>query len=550
MYCSRPIAGCFLEAMLDTFDDNPSGSLWNNRWLLIGSLLLFALVLNREGDHMPTGNEFVYLLYFYKGWHPTFLSTDWTFQEPTAGHAIFNYACGWLTRLMPLKAAAWLGRLSSWMVTLIGLFRLGRHFKIAPWAVGAGIFLWMLQRQSPVTGEWMIGTFEAKVIAYPCLLFAIDAALSGRSLLAGILAGLAFSFHSAVGMWGGAALGLMVLLHYPIRKTLEFSVAAIVCSLPGLITSWNLVMGPHAISRTEAKYLTTISLPDCFDAAGFPHTWVALLLILPIFAGMFARWKRDDRAVWQLMIFQIALACFFAFGVVSRIIGRFDRVELFPMRVWATFALLLFYWQIMSIVQSLINRKPVPKSLCAAAIVLFLAMPSPILQLRDMIASHVAKYLHPARAVELTAKGNDADFIAAAKWVSANTPENDVVIAPPWRNDGFYYIRRPLIANWHAPRYDALTEWQQRIESLVGDTSNLTYEDAMLGEMAPREWSYYANLSADQIQNIRTRIGEDGKPWGGKWLITTGHYPYRLAFSAGSYSVYALPVPPSATSRF
>ena len=179
----------------------------NNCWLLIGSLMAFALVLNREGDRFPTGNEFVYLLYFFKAYHPAYLAGDWTFKEPTAGHAIFNYALGWLTLLMPLRAATWLGRVVCWLAGYFGLFRVGRHFRIPPWAVWVGILLWLLQRQSPVTGEWMIGSFEAKVIAYPCLLFAIDAALRDRVLLAGILSGIAFSFHSAVGMWGGAALG-------------------------------------------------------------------------------------------------------------------------------------------------------------------------------------------------------------------------------------------------------------------------------------------------------------------------------------------------------
>jgi hypothetical protein len=158
-----------------------------------------------------------------------------------------------------------------------------------------------------------------------------------------------------------------------------------------------------------------------------------------------------------------------------------------------------------------------------------------------MIATHVAKYLHPVHAVELTARGTDVDFIQAAKWVSQNTPETDVVIAPPWENEGFYYIRRPLIANWHAPRYNAMTQWRQRIEALVGDTSNLAYENALQGEMGPCEWRYYASLTTQDIEGIRNRRDEDGKPWGGKWLITTAHYRYRLAFTAGGYSVYELP---------
>jgi len=38
--------------------------------VLLGSLLLCP-VLNREGPP-ATGNEFIYLLYFYKAWHPGF----------------------------------------------------------------------------------------------------------------------------------------------------------------------------------------------------------------------------------------------------------------------------------------------------------------------------------------------------------------------------------------------------------------------------------------------------------------------------------------------
>ena len=72
-------------------------ALFNNRAFQLASLLAFALVLNREGTWVPSGNEQIYLLYLYKAAHHGFLSTDWTFQEPTAGHLIFNVAFGWTT---------------------------------------------------------------------------------------------------------------------------------------------------------------------------------------------------------------------------------------------------------------------------------------------------------------------------------------------------------------------------------------------------------------------------------------------------------------------
>lgn len=530
--------------MLNLPSQNKIHAAINHRGLLIGFLLLFALLLNREGDRLPAGNEFVYLLYFYKAWHPKYLATDWTFQETTAGHAIFNCTLGWLTLLMPLTIAAWVGRVGSWVATFIGLFRVGRHYKIPPWAVAVGIWLWMLQRQSPVTADWMIGTFEAKVIAYPCLLFAIDAALSGRNLLAGVLCGVAFSYHTAIGMWGGAALGLAVLTYNSPRKTLQFTGAAILFSLPGVITSWELVLGPHAISFAEAKYLVTVALPDCNDAAAFSHTQVALLLILPIFTILHARWRAGDRQIRQLMVFDVALAVFFAFGIFARVIGRYDWILLFPMRVYAVFALLLFFWQAQTVLIALVERRPIPRPLWASCLLIFLLMPSPVLQLRDMIDTHLQRYLRPMQNAEVSPRGNDADFITVARWVSQNTPPTDVVIAPPWPNDGFYYIQRPLIANWHAPRYDRMTDWKNRIEALVGDTSHLNYEDSLQGEMDLRAWSHYANLSPEEIERIRhdLRDAASSVPWGGQWLITTGQYPsYRLAFDANSYRVYQLP---------
>jgi hypothetical protein len=510
----------------------------NNRWLLSGSLFLFALLLNREGDRFPTGNEFVYLLYFWKAWHP-FLPTDWTFQENTAGHAIFSQSLGWMSVILPLSAATWIGRFACWVATFIGLFRLGGHYKIPPWAVWVGIVLWLLQRQSPVTGEWMIGSFEAKVIAYPCLLFAIDAVLTDRTVLAGILCGIAFTYHSAVGMWGGAALGVAVLLTQPILKTVIFSAATVVFSLPGLITSWNLVAGAHRIKPEEAKYLTTVALSDCFDAFTFPHTWMLVLAILPFFAWTYARWQRDDGKIRQLLLFEVALAIFFGFGVFARLIGRFEWVELFPMRVYAVFALLLFFWQMMSVALSWGQNNRAPLGVWIFASVIFLCMPSPLLCLRDQVATHFTKLTHPNHVFQNADRGDDADFIAAAKWIEKNTPQPDLVIAPPWFNQGFYYIRRPLIANWHAPRYDRLTEWRARIESLVGDTSHLDPDLAIYGEMDPGAWKHYAALSPELIRLLQQIYAPPGARVG--WLLTTGHYPYPISFNAGTYFVYKLP---------
>ncbi len=111
------------------------------------------------------------------------------------------------------------------------------------------------------------------------------------------------------------------------------------------------------------------------------------------------------------------------------------------------------------------------------------------------------------------------------------------MIAPPWWNDSYYVMRRPLIANWHAPRYNAITEWKNRIELLVGDTTHLTIADAQTGEMDAAAWVHYASLSPEMIESIR-HIDKD-RP--AKWLVTTSRYGYREVFTTGTYRVYQLP---------
>ena len=53
-----------------------------------------------------------------------------------------------------------------------------------------------------------IGTFEAKCVAYICLLFALDGLLREKTIYPASCSGLTFSFHPAVGMWSILAAGL------------------------------------------------------------------------------------------------------------------------------------------------------------------------------------------------------------------------------------------------------------------------------------------------------------------------------------------------------
>jgi hypothetical protein len=510
------------------------------------TLIAYALFLNREGSRVPSGNEMVYLLYLWKAWHPHFLAGDWTFKEPTAGHGFFNYTVGWLTCLMSLEKSAWVGRVLCWTLTFLGLMRLGKHFDIPGWGVWLGILIWLAERQAlpaaPLS-EWIVGTFEAKCPAYICLIFALDAALRNRLIVAGLLAGLGFSFHSAVGLWGGLALGWMILSHAPLRKTVLFSIAAAATALPGFISSLPLILGKHPITPAESAFLVTHIEPLLLDPYALLMPYVVLLLLMIVFGGIYRRLRRGTIAA-QLWQFQLALTASFLFAFAARAMGRFDWVKLFPMRVFTVMVPLFFLWQMCWVTLDVFThrRKEAPVLSAVFGAILFLGMPSPVAMVLEAITSrlHSTRWAltepvtFPDEKLETT-----PDFRAAAAWIRQNTPETDLIIAPPWRNDGYYFLRRPLIVNWHAFRYDEMTQWRTRIEQLVGDISNLDKFDPDLG---PAHRAHYRNLTAEQILKLQHQYNAN-------WLITTTDYPFEQVEKSGVFKVYRLPPAAPANSN-
>jgi len=252
------------------------------------------------------------------------------------------------------------------------------------------------------------------------------------------------------------------------------------------------------------------------------------------------RQLHKGRAVDLLFQFQLVLFIVYVFGFVARAANRFDLLILFPLRVFAVLVMLFFFWQFLSQVILLWKNRgrnePGNILLASFGLLIFLGLPSPVAR----IASVVAMHLHyqswigatPVAAADDSLE-NKADFRAASMWIEQNTPQDAVIIAPPWRGDAFYFMRRPLIATWHDYRFDDMTGWQKRIEKLVGDLSDLDANDLDPGDLDLKARSHYRNLPPSDIASLQKEFGAD-------WLVTTSEYPYREAFSCGAWKVYQL----------
>ena len=137
-------------------------------------LLIFGLIFLQAEWSTPQLNEAHYLAKARHYWQTDWCSGD-LFLESADAHLVFYWSIGWLTLFLPMSTVAWIGRIASWLLIAAGLQRMGnRIFTNSPgFTVAASGLFFLLLNRFDLAGEWIIGGFEAKLIAYGCAFFAI-----------------------------------------------------------------------------------------------------------------------------------------------------------------------------------------------------------------------------------------------------------------------------------------------------------------------------------------------------------------------------------------
>jgi len=481
---------------------------------------LFLLVLFLQGLPVPSGNEYNYLLRITKQWHPEYLLNDWTFSALDSAHAVFNFLFGALTFLFPLKIVGWLGRISCWSLSLIALLRLGKKFRIPLYAITLSISLWLLYGQSPVGVTWIIGGFESKCVAYILLLFSLNGFINNRDALSSVLLGLSFSFHPGVGLWGALGVGLSLLfLRYRHDRLFKIAGITFLFALPGLIPALSLLLKFELVSSEDLRFFALVRIPHHLD----PFSWKKSRLILPhllfFFNWLHFRQNRENRALKFLIAFQGSICIFFSLGILARFFEYYEFLKYGPFRLFTVLILPFFFFHLMHAYhhQSAVKLS---KPTLAVGFLALLTLWNP---LPHLLGSAQLEY------TRWTEKSDDLQ--KAYIWISENTPNGSIIIAPPWRKETFYISKRALIANWHMPRPDRLGEWRSRIEAL-----GAKFEYGHSCEKNERMKYNYNNLSRQDIEGIISK-------YGGDYLIHESKYEYPLSQKFGTYKIYSLTRP-------
>jgi hypothetical protein len=493
---------------------------------VVNFCLLFLLVLALHGYPVPHSNESAYLAALAKTWQPDYLLNDWTFSVDIA-HTVFNHVFGPLTLLFSLEVVGWLGRISCWALSLIALLRLGKKFRIPTHLITLSIAIWLLYGQSIVGGGWIIGGFEAKCIAYIFLLFSLSGFISEKNIVPSILLGLSFSFHPSVGLWGvlGVTLTLMFLKYRP-TTLLGIGALTLLFSLPGLLPVFPTAFGDQYSTSGDAQAIVFSRMSSILDPFTWPKSLVILLFILFIFNCFHFRTYREKPALRFIIYFQFATLIFFLLGIFARLFEFYWYLRLFPFRLFPQLVLLFFFFQLMHAYQYQTSLRP-DKLTAAVAFLALLTLWNPFWN-----------SFHQLRIVYRTWRKEHTSMQKSFAWVAENTPNESVVISPPWIRESFYFTERAQIACWYKVRVDRLTEWRQRVETLTGKINpvpSFSAKEAKMRHtrMRRRMEDHYNNLSQNQIKHIVNR-------YGGDYLIHRREYNYPLLCCFGEYKIYRI----------
>jgi hypothetical protein len=483
--------------------------------------MLLGVTFLTWGTPVPTGNEQHYLAVLQRMWDPAFLANDWTFSTSLPDRWTFDAIFGALALFLPVQAIGWGGRIACWILSSWAILRIGRRLGIPLPLAAMGTAVWLLLGQSLVGGEWMLGWFEAKAVAWVFLLFAIDGAMAGRLIRSCAFAGLAATFHPAVGVVGGASLAVaIVAMHRPVRDLWRPALAGVACGLPGLIQAGLMTLGAEPSTADDWHFLAGTFMRIHFDARTFDIGLLAALVLSVAFTLAWARWMRERPAFRLVAWMHLVPAVLFLFGLASQAAGAWNFMTLTPYRLLPVISLLSFCLFVASMgFQAM--AAPVGRLAPLAAMAAFLCMPA----LPPLVKADAS------RLIDTWTSAPDP-YEQAFEWIAANIPQGETGLIPPWRGDAVLLARRGQIAHCAMPRYDRLAAWTGRIRDQLGDVTAEDSRDlALPWNRAKAAWKA---MTSDQALRLASR-------YSATFLVSEAELPFAQSCRFGPVKVYRLP---------
>ncbi len=438
-------------------------------------IVLIGLVFFvQAGWPPPDVNEAHYLAKLKHFWDSQWCPGD-AFLKSATAHGAFAWTCGWWTRYASLPVVAWLGRLLTWGLLAWSWYRLSwtivPRFGVALLTGGLAVALWQYGHMS---GEWVVGGFEAKGIAYALNFLAIGDLLRHRYGWACIGFGAATAVHVLVGGWAFLAAGLL----YGWDRWIDRSATR---AQPPPSVPWGAVLGAIALAlcgvwpalglntgvASETVELAEIvyvhrRLPHHLVFTQFPWPLIARHLgLVCVWAALVCALNRQS-AYRRLTVFIWGTVLISTVGaVLSLVLGH----DLGASAQW-----LRFYWHRLSDVMV-----PVGVAIGCAAWIEAQSVFRPSRAAWAMIAAigvatslmgyHIWQRSLPP-ATHVVRHDDSTDWRRVCRWIADNTPPNARVFTPISQRTFKWYAQRSEVVTWKDIPQDAagIAEWWQRFQ--------------------------------------------------------------------------------------
>ncbi len=463
---------------------------------------LFILVLC-VGEAVPGINESHYLPKAKHAWDNQFAPGD-IFLESHDAHFLASTLAGPLAKWLPLTAIAWMGRLISWSMLAyawcrlangLGLAAVLSPFALASWLLGIKYGHW--------AGEWVVGGFEAKAMAYPLVLLGLSCMVQQQWKWVWLWMGAAVAWHPIVGGWAGLSAGIVWLLQPDLKSRYAQQLTWLACGtcigLIGVVPAATGLSGPDVVGKVSAAQVHVyLRLPHHMTPQLFAmqrhYAALVSMAVFVIATVVFFRGRKKKKAIsanesssqlWTGL--GMILACGWL-SVLFSVIGLAIDLSLSLPRPDIASKLLRFYWfrwsdvavplasslvlwKYVSVLASQSVKPAAPSGFeklpLAAAMLLTLAGIGQQLSLGER------ESLPPADQLLVDSPGPNAiatqryiDWLAVCSWIRENTPPDSLWLTPKYQQTFKWYAERAEVYCWKDVPQDnaSVIEWYDRLQ--------------------------------------------------------------------------------------
>ncbi|HBE69731.1 MAG TPA: hypothetical protein DDW52_16420 [Planctomycetaceae bacterium] len=449
----------------------------------------------------PAVNESHYIPKARHVWDSTFAPHDFFLQSHDS-HYLASWSAGLPATLLGFVTTTWLGRFASWLLMAIAWVHLMRAvrmpallspFVFAFWHVAVTLGHW--------SGEWALGGFEAKSIAYPFVFLGLSAVVRDHWQKAWIYLAIAVAWHPLAGGWAGMSVGIYWLFLPELRRRMAEQwlafVVAIAIGLIGVLPAAMGLAGENLDGKVVASQVHVyFRLPHhlCPQAFIPLRHWSATvtLLVFIAAAGWYGLASRTGRAQADVARDRSSsperLGAIAAIAITFAVIGLAIDLLMSERMPSTASNLLRFYWfrwadisvPLAGSVLLWLAAAGFPDSPDCSGINVIRARPLhlvPLVLAATMGATYVVAVVNASTipvadklVVETTgpiSKKTDRyqDWLAVCAWIRENTPEDSLWLTPKYQQSFKWHAQRAEVVCWKDVPQDnqSVHQWFERI---------------------------------------------------------------------------------------